>query len=89
MYRSSIYAAQPTSDSQLSAVLPSHLTVTIFSKSQQNLIRKGVYGNVDMSNQDDLTGMEHLDHCIDMLRQSIMVRVFAHVLPQNSNTVLS
>jgi hypothetical protein len=26
-----------------------------------------------MSNADDLMGIEHLDHCIDMLRQGIMV----------------
>ncbi|KAK0637155.1 hypothetical protein B0T17DRAFT_520774 [Bombardia bombarda] len=37
-----------------------------------NLIRKGIYGDVDFSNIDDLMGIEHLDHCIDMLRQSIM-----------------
>ncbi|KAF2022493.1 hypothetical protein EK21DRAFT_83250, partial [Setomelanomma holmii] len=37
-----------------------------------NLIRKGIYGGVDMSNQDDLMGIEHLDHYIDMLRQSII-----------------
>jgi len=37
-----------------------------------NLVRKGIYGGVDMSNSDDLMGIEHLDHCIDMLRQSIM-----------------
>ena len=28
-----------------------------------------------MSNKDDLMGIEHLDHCIDMLRQAIMVRI--------------
>ncbi|KAF4634753.1 hypothetical protein G7Y89_g3358 [Cudoniella acicularis] len=37
-----------------------------------NLIRKGIYGDVDMTNSDDLMGIEHLDHCIDMLRQGIM-----------------
>ena len=40
----------------------------------QNLIRKGIYGAVDMTDKDDLLGIEHLDHCLDMLRQSIMVR---------------
>lgn len=37
-----------------------------------NMIRKGLYGAVDMTNEDDLMGIEHLDHCVDMLRQSIM-----------------
>lgn len=37
------------------------------------MIRKGLYGDVDMTNKDDVMGIEHLDHCIDMLRQSIMV----------------
>jgi hypothetical protein len=26
-----------------------------------------------MTNEDDLLGIEHLDHCVDILRQSIMV----------------
>ena len=26
-----------------------------------------------MSNEDELQGIEHLDHCIDLLRQSLMV----------------
>lgn len=39
----------------------------------QNLLRLGIYGNVDMSNKDELQGIEHLDHCIDALRQSLMV----------------
>ena len=30
-----------------------------------------------MSNADDLMGIEHLDHCIDMLRQGIMVSFVA------------
>jgi len=37
-----------------------------------NLIRKGIYGAVDMTNKDDLLGIEHLDHCVDILRQSII-----------------
>ncbi|KAI9046410.1 hypothetical protein LZ554_009585 [Drepanopeziza brunnea f. sp. 'monogermtubi'] len=37
-----------------------------------NLIRKGIYGAVDMTNKDDVLGIEHLDHCVDILRQSIM-----------------
>ncbi|KAF2763255.1 hypothetical protein EJ05DRAFT_496085 [Pseudovirgaria hyperparasitica] len=37
-----------------------------------NMIRKGIYNGVDMSNVDELMGIEHIDHCIDMLRQSIM-----------------
>ncbi|KAI1128591.1 hypothetical protein F5Y10DRAFT_240115 [Nemania abortiva] len=37
-----------------------------------NQIRKGIYGAVDMANEDDLLGIEHLDHCLDMLRQSVM-----------------
>ncbi|KAK4187192.1 hypothetical protein QBC35DRAFT_385334, partial [Podospora australis] len=39
----------------------------------KNLIRKGICGGVDMSNVDDSMGIEHIDHCIDMLRQSLMV----------------
>jgi hypothetical protein len=41
-------------------------------------MRRGIYGSVDMSNQDDLMGIEHLDHCIDMLRQAIMVGIRIH-----------
>jgi hypothetical protein len=26
-----------------------------------------------MTNQDDLQGIEHLDHCVDILRQGLMV----------------
>ncbi|KAK0672606.1 hypothetical protein QBC41DRAFT_299544 [Cercophora samala] len=37
-----------------------------------NIIRKGIYYGVDMTNVDDLFGIEHIDHCIDMLRQSLM-----------------
>ncbi|KAK0726613.1 hypothetical protein B0T21DRAFT_413937 [Apiosordaria backusii] len=37
-----------------------------------NIIRKGIYYGVDMTNVDDLMGIEHIDHCIDMLRQSLM-----------------
>lgn len=39
------------------------------------MIRKAVYGRADMSNTDDSMGIEHIDHCIDMLRQSIMVGI--------------
>ncbi|KAG8627509.1 hypothetical protein KVT40_004992 [Elsinoe batatas] len=39
-----------------------------------NLVRRGLYGEVDFSNVDDLLGIEHLDHCIDTIRQGIMVR---------------
>ncbi|GAB1311936.1 hypothetical protein MFIFM68171_02146 [Madurella fahalii] len=38
----------------------------------KNLIRKGIYGGVDMTNVDDALGIEHLDHRIDMLRQGII-----------------
>lgn len=37
------------------------------------MIRKALYGGADMSNTDDSLGIEHLDHCVDMLHQSIMV----------------
>ncbi|KAK0127739.1 hypothetical protein ONS96_007253 [Cadophora gregata f. sp. sojae] len=37
-----------------------------------NLVRRGLYGEVDMSNNDDSLGIEHLDHCVDHIRQSIM-----------------
>ncbi|KAI1455248.1 hypothetical protein F4805DRAFT_459993 [Annulohypoxylon moriforme] len=37
-----------------------------------NLVRRGLYGEVDMTNQDESFGIEHLDHCVDQIRQSIM-----------------
>lgn len=39
----------------------------------QNRLRHGIYGDVDILNQDEMQGIEHLDHCIDLLRQSLMV----------------
>lgn len=30
--------------------------------------RLGVYGMMGISKEDDLQGIEHLDHCMDMLR---------------------
>ncbi|KAK4182267.1 hypothetical protein QBC35DRAFT_396303 [Podospora australis] len=49
-------------------------------RHSQNLIRKGLYGAVDMTNVDELLGIEHLDHCLDMLRQSVMVQSPHHFL---------
>jgi hypothetical protein len=37
------------------------------------MVRRGLYGEVDMSNIDDSLEIEHLDHCIDHIRQGIMV----------------
>lgn len=35
------------------------------------MVRKGLWGDVDWSDEDDLKGISHLDHCIDMIRQSL------------------
>lgn len=38
----------------------------------KNMVRNGLYGDVDWTNQDDRIGIEHLDHCIDVLRQNLL-----------------
>ena len=38
------------------------------------MVRKGLYGDVDWTNKDDLRGIEHLDHCIDIIRQQLMCK---------------
>lgn len=43
----------------------------------QNLVRRGLYGEVDTTDKDELLGISHLDHCIDTIRQGIMVS-FGH-----------
>ncbi|KAI5865342.1 hypothetical protein GGS23DRAFT_618392 [Durotheca rogersii] len=45
-----------------------------------NLVRRGLYGEVDMTNKHDLLGIEHLDHCVDHIRQSIMCSADTAVL---------
>ncbi|KAL1859592.1 hypothetical protein VTK73DRAFT_7565 [Phialemonium thermophilum] len=38
----------------------------------ENLLRKVVYGHaVDWANQDELYAIEHLDHCVDIIRQCL------------------
>lgn len=37
------------------------------------MIRKGLYSDIDITNKDDVIGIEHLDYYIDILRQSIIV----------------
>lgn len=37
----------------------------------QNMVRKGLYGEVDWTDKDDMTGISHLDHCIDIIRQNL------------------
>jgi len=68
-------------------VTPTKIIICAFQTNKeynsQNLIRKGIYGAVDMTNEDDLLGIEHLDHCVDILRQSIMVS-YSSCLPYYS-----
>ncbi|CEJ81371.1 hypothetical protein VHEMI01501 [[Torrubiella] hemipterigena] len=37
-----------------------------------NRVRKGLYGEVDWSDVSEHSGITHLDHCIDVIRQSLM-----------------
>ncbi|KAL4888916.1 hypothetical protein BDV59DRAFT_205756 [Aspergillus ambiguus] len=37
-----------------------------------NQVRKGLYGEVDWTDQSDHTGITHLDHCVDIIRQGLM-----------------
>ncbi|KAF9882666.1 hypothetical protein FE257_005660 [Aspergillus nanangensis] len=37
-----------------------------------NQVRKGLYGDVDWTDQSDHTGITHLDHCVDIIRQGLM-----------------
>ncbi|PLB55082.1 hypothetical protein P170DRAFT_421695 [Aspergillus steynii IBT 23096] len=39
-----------------------------------NQVRKGLYGEVDWTDEDDHTGITHLDHCVDIIRQNLMKR---------------
>ncbi|KAG5915915.1 hypothetical protein E4U42_007877 [Claviceps africana] len=36
-----------------------------------NLVRQAVYDRVDWTNRDEYLAIDHLDHCIDSLRQSL------------------
>ncbi|QUC23351.1 uncharacterized protein UV8b_07592 [Ustilaginoidea virens] len=36
-----------------------------------NVVRQAVYGHVDWTNQDELFAIDHIDHCIDTIRQSL------------------
>lgn len=55
--------------------------MAVLRPNEENMVRKRVWSTEVYLPEDELMGIEHIDHCIDTIRQSLMCTVDVTPLP--------